>query len=289
MARGGVNVLFRLVQVFLFLLITVFGAGSAWAMSDGWSEIHYPVAVSYDDSRPREFAFAARAPPQRLNRVSESSPAISNPAAVGWFVHASGTANQSINSGHLIRFTGRYVALTGTELATMGYADVPTGTEVCVASLRFSADFVAPNRTDWTPPSNSQRPAVDKGSFVGQEGNSAFQLSDAASDQMGLPRGSVVQWKRGVPDFDDFAVAGPQGHPKSFEVTGMTGSPTGDRRLMIDSIASTTGMSKRSVERWLRSNDVRLHHAGGNRVQIVPEPVHRLHHSGGAAELRNGN
>jgi len=147
----------------------------------------------------------------------------------------------------------------------------------------------ATNRTDWTPPSNFQRPAVDKGSFVGQEGNSAFQLSDAASDQMGLPRGSVVQWKRGVPDFDDFAVAGPQGHPKSFEVTGMTGSPTGDRRLMIDSIASTTGMSKRSVERWLRSNDVRLHHAGGNRVQIVPEPVHRLHHSGGAAELRNGN
>lgn len=164
------------------------------------------------------------------------------------------------------------------------------GLDKVLADLNRKFDGVgrAPNKTDWTPPSNFQRPATDKGSFVGQEGNSAFQLSDAAADKMGVPRGSVVQWKQGVPDFDDFAVAGPQGHPKSFEVTGMTGSPSGDRRLMIDSIAETTGMSKRSVERWLRSNDVRLHHAGGNQVQIVPEPVHRLHHSGGAAKLRNG-
>lgn len=134
MARGGVNVLFRLVQAFLILLFTVFGASSAWAMPDGWSEIYYPVAVSYDDSRPGDLAFAARAPPQELNHVSASSPAIFDPAAVGWFGHAFGTANQSINLGHLTRLAGPNVAPTGA-LNSVNYHAVALDVSIAGAHL----------------------------------------------------------------------------------------------------------------------------------------------------------
>jgi hypothetical protein len=106
---------------------------------------------------------------------------------------------------------------------------------------------------------------------------------------MGVPRGTTVPWREGIPDFGDHAVPGPTGIPKAFGVPGLTGDHTADRKLMIQWMASKANMSKSGVESWLSRNKLRLHHAGGDNVQNVPAAIHQLHHSGGAQQLREGN
>lgn len=141
----------------------------------------------------------------------------------------------------------------------------------------------------WEPHAGFQMPAADRGRFVGSRGHSAFALSDDAAASMGLPLGTAILWRQGIPDFARFAVAGPKGLPGTFRVAGLNGEHGADRRLMLQYMAGQTDMSQRDVERWLRQNDVRLHHAGGNSVQIVPTRIHALHHSGGAQSIRQGN
>ncbi|QNA82920.1 LysM peptidoglycan-binding domain-containing protein [Sphingomonas sp. So64.6b] len=141
----------------------------------------------------------------------------------------------------------------------------------------------------WTPHPGFQMPATDKGQFRGDIGNSAFALSDNAAANMGLPRGSTIPWKEGVPDFGAHVVPGPGGLPGKFEVPGLTGDHGADRTLMLQQMSRETGLSQRAIQRWLSTENVALHHAGGDAVQIVPEAVHGLHHSGGAQQLRGGN
>ncbi len=74
-----------------------------------------------------------------------------------------------------------------------------------------SRQAVLPESTRWTPHAGFQMPAVDQGRFVGDIGNSAFALSNNAAKAMGLPRGSTVLWREGVPDFGPYAVPGPGG------------------------------------------------------------------------------
>jgi hypothetical protein len=57
---------------------------------------------------------------------------------------------------------------------------------------------------------------------------------------------------------------------------------------MLQHMASETGLSQRKIKNWLSTNNVALHHAGGDLVQIVPIKIHQLHHSGGAQKLRDG-
>ncbi|WP_367871860.1 hypothetical protein [Luteolibacter sp. Populi] len=142
---------------------------------------------------------------------------------------------------------------------------------------------------DWTRHPRFQKPSKDKGSFLGEIGNSLFALSDKTADAIGLPRGTTIPWKRGIPDFTDHAVLGPKGVPSNFSVEGMTGDPKSDPPLMIRHMASLAKMSQDAVRNWLKANRVRLHHSGGNGVQIVPKKLHELHHSGGALELREKN
>jgi hypothetical protein len=142
--------------------------------------------------------------------------------------------------------------------------------------------------TRWTSHAGFQRPAPDRGQFVGDVGNSHFALSDNAATAMGLPRGSVVPWREGIPDFGSYTVQGPEGIPGTFNVRGLVGDAATDRQLIIKQMASESGLSQRAIQRWLSKNDVNLHHAGGDAVQIVPSRVHSLHHSGGAQQLRSG-
>ncbi len=139
---------------------------------------------------------------------------------------------------------------------------------------------------EWKPHSEFQMPAAEKGRFLGDVGNSPFQLSAEAADAMGLPRGSSIPWRKGIPDFHDYAVSGPGGIPSSFSVPGLAGEHAADRILILQYMAAKSGMSQREIKRWLSTNNVRLHHVGGDAVQIVPANVHSLHHSGGAQQLR---
>jgi hypothetical protein len=141
----------------------------------------------------------------------------------------------------------------------------------------------------WTPHPGFQMPAADKGRFLGDVGNSGFALADDAAAAMGVPRGTSVPWREGIPDFGAHAVPGPGGIPSTFSVPGLTGAHAADRTLMLQQMAAQSGMSQRAVQQWLSTNNVRLHHSGGQAVQIVPAPIHGLHHSGGAQQLRGGN
>lgn len=144
-------------------------------------------------------------------------------------------------------------------------------------------------KAKWTPHHGFQMPAADKGRFLGDAGNSPFALSDDAAAAMGLPRGATVPWREGIPDFSAYAVPGPAGVPSTFSVAGLTGAHGADRTLMLQKLAAQSGMSQRALKQWLAAKNVRLHHAGGEAVQIVPAPIHSLHHTGGAQQLRGGN
>jgi len=146
--------------------------------------------------------------------------------------------------------------------------------------------FKAAPRVRWTPPRNFHMPAPEKGRFIGDVGNSHFAVADDAADAMGIPRGSVIPWKQGTPDFGRFAIPGPGGVTRSFPVRGLTGEQRADRILAIKQMALQSNMSQRGIE-WLAKNEASLHHAGGETIQIVPTKVHSyLHHQGGAAEAR---
>jgi hypothetical protein len=155
--------------------------------------------------------------------------------------------------------------------------------------LKGGKRATAKNTTKWTPGPTFQRPALDKGDFLGALGNSPFAISDEMAGAMGVPHGSVVPWREGIPDLSNYSVPGPNGIPSTFSVPGLKGDK-GDRALMLRHMATTTGMSQPAIKEWLTTNKVRLHHAGGDAVQIVPLRIHALlHHSGGALQLRGGN
>jgi hypothetical protein len=199
---------------------------------------------------------------------------------------------------------GLYTAATADGLSPSERRQLAAGSAIlCFFGMMDIVDFV-PDPTDgaqkavrngveagiegtkWTPHPGFQRPSAKMGRFVGDEGNSTFAVSDEAAAAMGVPRGSLVPWNEGIPDFSGFAVSGPSNLPSCFNVSGLTGAHGSDRTLILQYMASKTGMSQRSIKRWLSTNDVRLHHAGGEAVQLVPGPIHNLHHSGGAQGLR---
>ncbi len=159
------------------------------------------------------------------------------------------------------------------------------------ADLFARRDIDPENNTPkpWTPNDGFQMPATDKGRFLEAVGDSHFALSDNAAAKMGLPIGSTIPWKKGIPDFAAHVVPGPQEYPGEFDVPGLIGDHNVDRSLILQKISNDTGLSKREIQRWLTVNDVRLHHLGGNTVQKVPKKIHDLHHSGGAQQLRMGN
>ncbi|WP_298333308.1 LysM peptidoglycan-binding domain-containing protein [uncultured Erythrobacter sp.] len=183
-----------------------------------------------------------------------------------------------------IALTETYQGLHGGAKALLGLFGVALG----IGGAKIGGARTG-GKSDWSPPPHFQRPAKENGNFIGIEGNSDFRLSDALASRLNLPTGTVVPWRRGVPDFSAFAVPGPKDHPKAFSVQGMTGVRRRDDRQIIAHISSQTGMSRQSVKDWRSLNQVEFHHAGGDLVQIVPFHIHRgLHHSGGAADLRNG-
>jgi hypothetical protein len=146
-----------------------------------------------------------------------------------------------------------------------------------------------PSFSVWTPHKNFQQPAAASGKFLGEVGNSLFEVSDSKADLMGLPRGTSIPWIRGIPDFSDHSVPGPNGCQSVFDVPDMTGDHRKDKILMVRHLAAISNSTPSEVRLWLSENSVVLHHSGGFTVQIVPFVIHKLHHSGAALDLRSRN
>jgi RHS repeat-associated protein len=138
----------------------------------------------------------------------------------------------------------------------------------------------------WSKPPNWQGPAASRGTWLGQEGNSVFRLNHATADAFGVPRGTAVRFVEGVPDYSPFVRPTPAGTSGVFEVPGLTGVHATDQPLIRAFLADQARISEAAVTRYLRANDLRIHHFRGSTVQLVPENIHQLHHTGGAAALR---
>jgi hypothetical protein len=73
-----------------------------------------------------------------------------------------------------------------------------------------------------------------------------------------------------VPDFTEYAFPTPSGEPGVFDVSGLTGNGRADYSAAVEQLASQEGMTFRECQEWLGENKLRLHHYGGDEMQIVP-------------------
>ena len=113
-----------------------------------------------------------------------------------------------------------------------------------------------------------------------------FRLTDETAEALGVPRGTKVRFVDGVADYSPFAESTPAGTPGVFDVPGLTGVHATDQPLIRTFLAEQAGLSLGQVNRYLRANNLRMHHFKGITVQLVPANIHQLHHTGGAAALR---
>jgi len=135
---------------------------------------------------------------------------------------------------------------------------------------------------EFIPQAGWQGPSASRGNWLGQVGNSAFKLADTTADAMGVPRGTVINFVQGVPDFSSFS-------KMVIEVPGLTGIHAVDQPLIVKHLAKNFGMSQAHIRQWLSIENLRMHHFQGAQVQLPDAAVHSLHHTGSASALRGGN
>lgn len=101
-------------------------------------------------------------------------------------------------------------------------------------------------------------------------------------ERFGLKPGERVPFRNGSLDFSQWA-------EREFEVPNMTGKD--DRsivhRAMLDRFPNEFA-TRASVIDFLSVHHLAIHHLrGGARIQLIPSNLHKLSHSGGAADLRS--
>jgi hypothetical protein len=138
-------------------------------------------------------------------------------------------------------------------------------------------------------PSGAPRlPSSRYGKWLGAKGNSAFELNNKTTKELGLDKATTITFRNGRVDFGEFS----QGN---FNVRGMTGDHAVDMPLIHEHIAKRMGMLKRdgtpnaaAAQRWLSENNLTPHHAGGVRVQLIDYDLHNtIRHTGVAFDLRS--
>jgi hypothetical protein len=139
---------------------------------------------------------------------------------------------------------------------------------------------------NWEAEGRFDKPAPNKGKWVeGSPGDGLWEPHDPGA--YGLERGQSIPFREGVPDLTDYAVPTPSGKPGILEVEGLTGDPRLDYAAAVNELAAREGMTPADCIEWLRKNGLRIHHYGGNEMQIVPKRLHSaLKHQGSAVELR---
>jgi len=139
---------------------------------------------------------------------------------------------------------------------------------------------------NWAPEGRHRFPAISEGEWVdGAIGDGRWEPHNPG--RFGLDRGQSIPFREGVPDFTEYTVETPTGHPGTFEVEGLTGDSTSDYAAAVEQLAAQEGMTIQECQRWLRENRLHLHHYGGREMQIVPARLHgALAHQGSATEMR---
>jgi hypothetical protein len=153
--------------------------------------------------------------------------------------------------------------------------------------VRSTAGAAPQTSGEWVRPKGWQLPR--NGTWEGTPGNSNFKPHNPES--LGLKPGEVVPFRNGSPDFSKWV-------RETFTAREpLTGNPTSDQKAMIRAVAEQNGWTHKETIKWLETEQLSLHHAGGNEIQLVPSALHGnrsaepslpgVHHQGGAYNLRN--
>ncbi len=140
-------------------------------------------------------------------------------------------------------------------------------------------------------PANTRLPSRNAADWTGAIGNSNFRPQ--RPQDFGLQAGDQVPFRNGRIDLAEFAVPVPSrggsALARTFQVPGM-GTGAGalhgpDRSAMVAELALRRGETQAATEAWLSNEGYRLHHAGGNRAQVVPGEIHdNIPHTGGRSD-----
>ena len=128
-----------------------------------------------------------------------------------------------------------------------------------------------PKPKGWRLPKN--------GTWSGVPGHSDFTPTNPRD--LGLAPGDVVPFKNGMPDFSGWST-------RNLRVGGMTGDHATDMPKIYKQMVKVMGFpTQKAAQNWLTLNGLTPHHAGGNKVQLVPTELHDgVRHTGGAYWLR---
>ncbi|MEC3906116.1 RHS repeat-associated core domain-containing protein [Tamlana sp. 2201CG12-4] len=124
---------------------------------------------------------------------------------------------------------------------------------------------------------NIKNTPINKGTWSGNRGNSTWHSSDPKVTA--ITKGKGIVYKDGRADFGPYAV-------DSFQAKGLNGG-SGDRYKMLSAFAKRYKMTIKAAQQELSESNLKLHHSGGQNVQLVPGELHGLPHTGGAFDLRN--
>src|SRR5208282_593807 len=143
----------------------------------------------------------------------------------------------------------------------------------------FDPDGEAPYAFNPADPSTWIIPK--NGVWAGPAGNSLWYPPEGSS-AFKLTGGQPIEWVSGTPNFRPFA--------QSIEINGITlpstvkvdysGASRADRDLAVRSLANQTGLTQTEINRALSANDLVIHHYYEGEMQIVPEGLNQLSHSG---------
>ncbi len=131
------------------------------------------------------------------------------------------------------------------------------------------------------PRSGPPTAANGGGVWSGERGNSLWFSSHP--DILEITEGAGIPFVDYRPNLDLWS-------ERTFDVEGLMGYHSADKTLILKSLAQQLNMTQQGVTNWLTDQQLRAHHAGGTKVQLIPAGLHdNLPHTGGAADLRNGN
>jgi hypothetical protein len=142
----------------------------------------------------------------------------------------------------------------------------------------------------WSPPKSWNGPA-NHGRWMGVRGNSGW-IDDRAEvirivGKAPSGEANPIPFRQGVVDFGKWS----QGE---LEVPGLTGEHATDMPMIRRAIADYKGLAKggspsakeKAALDWLRDapdgyggKGLRPHHAGGNKIQLIPRDVHKVQHT----------
>jgi RHS repeat-associated protein len=137
--------------------------------------------------------------------------------------------------------------------------------------------------------------AAKWGRWAGTPGNSKFLLNAAGLKHFNIPAGGVgwVRFTKGKADFSAVAHA-IEGETKSLRVPALNNAVAkgttaaqlrkADEAAVLAELSSKWGKTEAGVAKYIKDNNLRIHHYRDDLIQLVPKSYHSIAHEGTVKE-----